>query len=42
MGLLNASDWKAKWIQPGYSEDSILRGLPIVPAAMAVYRPNNG
>lgn len=21
MGLLNASDWKAQWIEPGYSED---------------------
>ena len=29
MGLLNLSDWKAKWIQPGYIEDSILRPSPL-------------
>ncbi|HEY5406721.1 MAG TPA: family 78 glycoside hydrolase catalytic domain [Ginsengibacter sp.] len=29
MGLLNTSDWKAKWIAPGYIEDSIMRPSPI-------------
>jgi len=29
MGLLQASDWKAKWIQCGYEEDSILRPSPL-------------
>ena len=29
MGLLNASDWKAKWITPGYVEDSVMRPSPI-------------
>ncbi|HPW61698.1 MAG TPA: family 78 glycoside hydrolase catalytic domain [Cyclobacteriaceae bacterium] len=28
MGLLNASDWKAKWIQPGYKEDTINQPSP--------------
>ena len=26
--LLNTSDWKAKWIEPGYMEDSIMRPSP--------------
>jgi alpha-L-rhamnosidase len=26
--LLNASDWKAKWITPGYVEDSVMRPSP--------------
>lgn len=29
MALLNASDWKAKWIEPGYSEDSVMRPSPL-------------
>ncbi len=29
MGLLNASDWKAKWIEPGYMEDSVMRPSPL-------------
>src|SRR5690242_5178777 len=29
MGLLSPSDWKAKWIAPGYTEDSILRESPL-------------
>lgn len=29
MGFLHASDWKAKWITPGYREDSILRPSPL-------------
>ncbi len=28
MGLLNVSDWKAKWIQPGYQEDTINQPSP--------------
>jgi len=28
MGLLNPSDWKAKWIQPGYKEDTIYQASP--------------
>jgi len=28
MGLLNAADWKAKWIQPGYQEDTINQPSP--------------
>lgn len=30
MGLLNVSDWKAKWIQPGYVEDIIMRPAPLL------------
>jgi len=29
MGLLSSSDWKAKWIEPGYAEDSTLRQSPL-------------
>jgi len=29
MGLLQASDWKASWIQAGYTEDSVLRPSPV-------------
>jgi alpha-L-rhamnosidase len=29
MGLLQTSDWQAKWIQPGYDEDSISRPSPL-------------
>lgn len=30
MGLLNPTDWKANWIQPGYPEDSITRPSPLL------------
>ncbi len=30
MALLNESDWKAKWIGPGYIEDSVLRPSPLL------------
>ncbi len=29
MALLNVSDWKAKWIEPGYKEDSVMRASPL-------------
>ncbi|MFP5040452.1 family 78 glycoside hydrolase catalytic domain [Parasediminibacterium sp. JCM 36343] len=29
MGLLHTTDWKAKWIIPGYVEDSIMRPSPM-------------
>ncbi len=29
MAFLQASDWKAKWIEPGYIEDSVLRPSPM-------------
>ncbi len=29
IALLNESDWKAKWIEPGYIEDSINRPTPL-------------
>ena len=29
MGLLMSSDWKAKWILPGYKEDSVIRKSPL-------------
>ena len=28
-GLLNTTDWKAKWIKVGYQEDSVLRPSPL-------------
>ncbi|MES2332128.1 MAG: family 78 glycoside hydrolase catalytic domain [Bacteroidota bacterium] len=30
MALLNVSDWKAKWIGPGYTEDSVMRPSPLL------------
>jgi alpha-L-rhamnosidase len=30
MGMLNKSDWKAKWISPAYREDSINRPSPLM------------
>jgi alpha-L-rhamnosidase len=29
MGILNVTDWKAKWIGPGYTEDSVMRPSPL-------------
>jgi alpha-L-rhamnosidase len=29
MGILNVNDWKAKWIGPGYTEDSVMRPSPL-------------
>ena len=29
MGLLNSADWKAKWITPGFAEDSVNRPSPL-------------
>lgn len=29
-GLFEAADWKAQWIQPGYTEDSIQRPSPLL------------
>ena len=29
MALMAVSDWKAKWIEPGYTEDSVLRPSPL-------------
>lgn len=29
MGLLNAGNWKAQWIEPGYTEDSVMRPSPL-------------
>jgi alpha-L-rhamnosidase len=30
MGMLRSSDWKAKWIVPGYAEDTIMRPSPLM------------
>ncbi|HEY1020177.1 MAG TPA: family 78 glycoside hydrolase catalytic domain [Sediminibacterium sp.] len=29
MALLQNTDWKAKWIEPGYAEDSVMRPSPL-------------
>lgn len=29
MALLQNTDWKAKWIEPGYTEDSVMRPSPL-------------
>ncbi len=30
MGMLAVNDWKAKWIGPGYAEDSLVRPCPLL------------
>jgi alpha-L-rhamnosidase len=30
MGFMQASDWKAKWIEPGYTEDTNMRATPMM------------
>jgi alpha-L-rhamnosidase len=29
MGLLSSADWQAKWIEPGYTEDTLVRPSPL-------------
>jgi len=29
-GMLKSSDWKAKWIEPGYDEDTVMRPCPLM------------
>ena len=29
MAFLNVSDWKARWIEPGFTEDSVMRPSPL-------------
>jgi len=36
VGLLQASDWKAKWIEPGYTEDSVMRPSPLFRKSFSV------
>ncbi len=38
MGLLQASDWKAQWIKPGFMEDSVNRPSPLFRKAFALTR----
>ncbi len=38
MGLLHASDWKAKLIQPGFVEDSMLRPSPLFRKQFAIHK----
>jgi len=38
MGFLNTSDWKAKWIEPGYVEDMDLRPSPLMRKEFPVSR----
>lgn len=38
MGFLNTSDWKAKWIEPGYVEDTDLRPSPLMRKEFPVNR----
>jgi alpha-L-rhamnosidase len=30
MGMLKGSDWKARWIEPGYAEDTTMRPSPLM------------
>jgi alpha-L-rhamnosidase len=36
MGLLTAADWKAKWITPGFAEDSVMRPSPLFRKAFSL------
>jgi len=36
MGKLTVSDWKAKWIEPGYEEDQAMRPSPLMRKQFAV------
>lgn len=36
--LLNTSDWKAKWIEPGYTEDTLMRPGPLFRKEFATTR----
>jgi alpha-L-rhamnosidase len=36
MGLLNASDWKARWIQQGFAEDTVNRPSPYFRKTFAI------
>ena len=38
MALLNATDWQAKWITPGYAEDTVNRPSPILRKQFIVNR----
>lgn len=37
-GLLNASDWTARWIQPGYAEDTVMRPGPMMRKEFSISR----
>jgi alpha-L-rhamnosidase len=39
MGLLQAGDWKAKWIAPGYTEDSVMRPSPMFRKQFTANKP---
>ena len=36
MGMLSVADWKAKWIEPGYTEDSVARPSPLLRKEFAI------
>lgn len=36
MGMLSPADWKAKWISPGFAEDSALRPCPLFRKSFAL------
>lgn len=38
-GLLQTSDWKAKWITPGYKEDSVMRPSPLFRKEFLLNKP---
>jgi alpha-L-rhamnosidase len=39
MGLLQESDWAAKWIVPGYAEDTVLRPSPFFRKELTLPKP---
>ena len=38
MGLLQSTDWKAQWIEPGYTEDPVLRPSPLFRKQFALHK----
>lgn len=38
MGLLAPGDWKAKWIEPGYTEDPVMRPSPLFRKEFALHK----
>jgi alpha-L-rhamnosidase len=39
VGMLNAQNWKAKWIRPGYVEDTVLRPSPLMRKVFKITKP---
>jgi alpha-L-rhamnosidase len=38
VGLLNTSDWIARWVEPGYTEDTVMRPSPLMRKEFVISR----